>query len=129
MNVHTIHPWILNFCNNVTNDDQIRAAEFPDINTASLSANSRFSMSAGDFLQIYDEPSLFYSYRNCHRITFLFLDDWDCVTTCFFLDTAHNIIEYVERLWKILKPGGVWINFGLCFCFFFVGEELFLWFI
>lgn len=40
------------------------------------------------------------------------LDDWDCVATCFFIDTAHNIIEYVERLWKILKPGGVWINFG-----------------
>jgi carnosine N-methyltransferase len=44
---------------------------------------------------------------------FRFLDDWDCVTTCFFIDTAHNIIEYVERLWKILKPGGAWINFGL----------------
>jgi carnosine N-methyltransferase len=43
----------------------------------------------------------------------MFLDDWDCVTTCFFIDTAHNIIEYVERLWQILKPGGVWINFGL----------------
>ena len=26
----------------------------------------------------------------------LVLDDWDCVTTCFFIDTAHNIIEYVE---------------------------------
>ncbi len=49
-------------------------------------------------------------YINDSMITIL--DDWDCVTTCFFIDTAHNIIEYVERLWKILKPGGVWINFG-----------------
>jgi len=96
INCHTIYPWILNFCNNMTNEDQLRAVQFPDVNTASLPPNARFSMSAGDFLQVYDDP-----------------DDWHCVATCFFIDTAHNIIEYVERLWKILKPGGVWINFGL----------------
>ncbi|CAM4920400.1 unnamed protein product [Rotaria socialis] len=95
INAHTIHPWILNFCNNLSNEDQLRSAQFPDVNTASLPSNSRFSMSAGDFLQVYNEPN-----------------DWDCVTTCFFIDTAHNIVEYVERLWKILKSGGVWINFG-----------------
>ncbi len=39
-------------------------------------------------------------------------DTWDCVATCFFIDTAHNVIEYVETIWKILKPGGVWINLG-----------------
>lgn len=39
-------------------------------------------------------------------------DSWDCVTTCFFIDTAHNVIEYVETIWKILKPGGAWINLG-----------------
>ena len=73
-------------------------------------------MSAGDFLQVYNDPG------RCRRpsvegelvvfIVRVVADDWDCVATCFFLDTAHNIIEYVERLWKILKPGGVWINFG-----------------
>lgn len=39
-------------------------------------------------------------------------ESWDCVATCFFIDTAHNVIEYVETIWKILKPGGVWINLG-----------------
>ncbi|CAF3505224.1 unnamed protein product [Adineta steineri] len=95
INAHAIYPWILNFCNNITNDDQSRAVQFPDVDTSSLPMDSRFSMSAGDFLQIYNDPN-----------------DWDCVTTCFFIDTAHNVIEYVERLWKILKPGGAWINFG-----------------
>ncbi|CAB1319486.1 unnamed protein product [Coregonus sp. 'balchen'] len=37
---------------------------------------------------------------------------WDCVATCFFIDTAHNVIDYVETIWNILKPGGVWINLG-----------------
>lgn len=34
------------------------------------------------------------------------------MATCFFIDTAHNILDYVETIWKILKPGGVWINLG-----------------
>ncbi|KAL0911094.1 hypothetical protein M5K25_019206 [Dendrobium thyrsiflorum] len=37
---------------------------------------------------------------------------WDAVATCFFLDTAHNIVEYIEVISKILKDGGVWINLG-----------------
>lgn len=37
---------------------------------------------------------------------------WDSVITCFFVDTAKNIIEYVEAIARLLKPGGVWINFG-----------------
>lgn len=40
------------------------------------------------------------------------LDEWDAICTCFFIDTAHNIIEYIEVIYNILKPGGVWINFG-----------------
>lgn len=112
INAHSIHPWILNFCNNVTNDDQLRAIQFPDVNTATLPPNCRFSMSAGDFLQIYDDPSSLHFSELYNIYIYSFLDDWDCIATCFFIDTAHNIIEYVERLWKILKPGGIWVNFG-----------------
>jgi hypothetical protein len=32
---------------------------------------------------------------------------WDAVVTCFFIDTAHNIVEYIEIIARILKPGGV----------------------
>lgn len=32
---------------------------------------------------------------------------WDAVVTCFFIDTAHNIIEYIEVISRILKDGGV----------------------
>jgi len=41
---------------------------------------------------------------------------WDAVVTCFFLDTARNVIQYIELIYKILKVGGVWINLGpLCY--------------
>ena len=96
------------------NDDQIRLIQFPDVNPATLPTNARFSMSAGDFLQVYDESSKMSTIETkIVRSICEHLDDWDCVATCFFIDTAHNIIEYVERLHKILKTGGVWINFGL----------------
>ncbi|CAL8249948.1 unnamed protein product [Boreogadus saida] len=52
-------------------------------------------MVAGDFCEVYTEP-----------------DSWDCVATCFFIDTAHNVLDYLETIWKVLKPGGVWINLG-----------------
>lgn len=37
----------------------------------------------------------------------LFSGAWDAVVTCFFLDTAHNIVEYIEIISRILKEGGV----------------------
>ena len=43
-------------------------------------------------------------------------DTWDCVVTCYFIDTAHNVIAYIENISKILKPGGYWINLGERFC-------------
>lgn len=46
-------------------------------------------------------------------------DKWDCVATCYFMDTAHNIIAYLENIYAILKPGGYWVNFGKCNCFLY----------
>lgn len=39
-------------------------------------------------------------------------NQWDCVATCFFIDCANNVVQFIETIYKILKPGGVWINLG-----------------
>lgn len=52
------------------------------------------------FVQFYTSKSKFYFY-------FQFAGVWDAVVTCFFLDTAHNIVEYIEIISRILKDGGV----------------------
>ncbi|XKL65982.1 hypothetical protein PGB90_009402 [Kerria lacca] len=57
--------------------------------------NSQFSMVAGDFLEVYTKEN-----------------EWDCVSTCFFIDCANNILSFIEAIYKILKPGGIWINLG-----------------
>ena len=41
-----------------------------------------------------------------------FVSSHDCIVTSFFIDCAHNVVEYIELIHRILKPGGKWINFG-----------------
>lgn len=37
---------------------------------------------------------------------------YDAVVTCFFLDTAHNVIQYLETIWDVLAEDGVWVHLG-----------------
>ncbi|CAN0907890.1 Carnosine N-methyltransferase [Linum grandiflorum] len=94
----TIYPWIHSNCNSLSDKDQLRPVSIPDIHPASAGITEGFSMCGGDFVEVYSDPSQ----EGC----------WDAVVTCFFIDTAHNIVEYIETISKILKDGGVWINFG-----------------
>jgi len=77
-----------------------RSIRIPDVDPSDLPATAQFSMVAGGFLDVYE--------KRC---------EWDCVLTCFFIDTAHNILEYVRTISSILKLGGYWINFGIHFYF------------
>lgn len=56
------------------------------------------SMVAGEFLEVYDLPSEH--------------GRWDAVVTCFFLDTAPDPVAYINLVYRLLRPGGWWINFG-----------------
>ncbi|XP_030022319.2 carnosine N-methyltransferase [Manduca sexta] len=94
-NKYTVHPWVHQYVNNVTCDHQLLAARFPDVRPSGDRPNRNFSMTAGDFLRVYTES-----------------DEWWCVATCFFIDCAPNVIEFIERIYKILRPGGFWINLG-----------------
>ncbi|MED6285978.1 Carnosine N-methyltransferase [Characodon lateralis] len=107
-NALTLYPWIHQFSNNKKSSDQTRPIRFPDVNPQSLPLNTDFSMVAGDFMEVYSESEC-----------------WDCVATCFFIDTANNVLEYVDTIWNILKPGGVWINLGpLLYHFESIANEL-----
>lgn len=39
-------------------------------------------------------------------------DTFDCVATVFFIDTASNILSYLETIANVLKTGGMWVNLG-----------------
>ncbi|KAK0059626.1 UPF0586 protein [Biomphalaria pfeifferi] len=90
-----LYPWVHQYTNNLATKDQTRRCMFPDISPLQISPEADFSMVAGDFTKIYTEPN-----------------SWNAVVTVFFLDTAHNIIEYLETIYTILVPGGYLVNLG-----------------
>nr|XP_018905106.1 PREDICTED: carnosine N-methyltransferase-like [Bemisia tabaci] len=94
-NQHVIYPWLYQSENNVLSSHQTARVTFPDVNPRDTMQNNQFLMIAGDFLQVYKQEA-----------------EWDCVATCFFIDCAHNIVSFIETIYHILKPGGVWINLG-----------------
>lgn len=91
----TIYPFALQFSNVRSLSDALRPVHIPD-EALDLPPNVDFSMAAGDFLQVYADQS----------------GQWDAVATCFFIDTAKDIASYIELIWRLLPPGGIWINLG-----------------
>lgn len=94
----TIHPWLTASSNSIRDEDQLRPVRIPDMLPGETSLAQGFSMCAGDFVQVYSHPSQ----RGI----------WDSVVTCFFLDTAPNVVRYIEVISHLLRRGGVWINLG-----------------
>ncbi|KAI2803364.1 hypothetical protein BLOT_007492 [Blomia tropicalis] len=95
-NCYTLYPWISQFSNNLVSNQQLASVKFPDVNPNDIPKTVKFSMAAGSFPEIYKG-------EHCK---------WDCIVTCFFLDTAANVISYIETIERILKSDGLWINFG-----------------
>ncbi len=93
-----IYPWIHGFSNWISAKDQTAVVRIPDIVPGNIPEKTDFSMVAGDFCDIYASPEHF--------------KKWNAVVTCFFIDTAKNLIEYVEIISSILTENGVWINHG-----------------
>ncbi|KAF9188364.1 hypothetical protein BGZ51_006972 [Haplosporangium sp. Z 767] len=99
MNQFKIYPYIHSFSNIVQPNDVLTEARIPDVNPSEIPRGTDFSMVAGDFLEVYGQET-----ENFGK--------WDAVVTCFFIDTAKNIVDYLETIYKILKKGGIWINAG-----------------
>jgi hypothetical protein len=57
------------------------------------------SIQYGEFAQIYGETE---DRKDC----------FDAIVTCFFIDTAENIFDYIDAIKNVLKRSGIWINAG-----------------
>ncbi|KKZ64920.1 hypothetical protein EMCG_09154 [[Emmonsia] crescens] len=108
-NEYPLYPFALQFSNLKSRKQQLKKVMIPDVHPASVIAaqingpdNGRgmgsMSMSAADFVVQYTSPS--------QRATF------HAVATVFFIDTAPNLIRYIETIRNCLQPGGYWINVG-----------------
>ncbi|KAG2747326.1 N2227-domain-containing protein [Suillus brevipes Sb2] len=102
---YTIYPYVHSFSNLPDREAMLRPVEIPDVLPSALPAGSSFSLVAGDFEEIYGTE---YEEGDLEPQA----GQWDAVLTCFFIDTAKNIINYLRIIHRILAPGGVWINVG-----------------
>lgn len=104
-NAHTLFPWVHTFSNHKSRTNHLKSVQIPDAHPgtvlkSALSGHRRgqMSMSASDFLCLYG--------REDQR------DSFDAVAAVFFLDTAPNIVRYIEVIHNCLRPGGLLINVG-----------------
>ena len=94
----TIHPYIHNFNNKKRLEDVFRGVQLPDVDMETMieGCAGDFRMMSGDFLEIYSKR----------------VGDFHVVVTCFFLDTSHFVLDYIDVIWKCLKNGGFWVKLG-----------------
>lgn len=94
-----IFPWLHQFSNMPSHEIQTQKILIPDVCPATLlPPDADFSMIGGDFMEVYAEHNQ--------------KDQWDCIVTCFFIDTAKNFTDYLKVIKHALKQGGKWINLG-----------------
>ena len=86
------HPFIDMWSHHATTADLQREVAFPD----QLLDESSVLMVEGDFTRVFHAPQ----------------QPFDVVVTHFFIDTARNLITYLETIYHALEPGGFWINSG-----------------
>lgn len=75
------------------------------------------SMTRADLSRLPTNASLSYTVAGFEKLPLGSLDTagsskYSVVVTCFFIDTATNIVEYILKIHQALTAGGTWINVG-----------------
>ncbi|WVO17552.1 hypothetical protein L204_105247 [Cryptococcus depauperatus] len=115
---HVIFPYLHSYSNHLTTKHHLlRSLHIPDVCPSQVFGRGRpgpFSLVAGDFEDIYG-PSNWNSNgendevgrdKDDHR------GQWNAVVTCFFIDCARNILNFLKIIHTILDQDGIWINIG-----------------
>jgi carnosine N-methyltransferase len=94
-----IHPYSSDqLSNEVNSSHRYLRVQYPDVDDMEI-YEGHLSYTVADFLllnSVVNNQSKF-----------------DVVVTCFFLDTATNVMEYIATIIKLLKPKeGMWVNVG-----------------
>lgn len=121
-------PFIHKSSNVVKRNFQNRQAYFPDFNPGDISLINKnypdipvsdlMSMVTGSFIDLYGPTNL-------NKLNQAYTNDplaskfrksvkgrFKIIATCFFIDTASNIIDYLKTIKNCLSDDGYWINFG-----------------
>lgn len=107
---HTLYPWSLSFSNHVSRRHQFQSVIIPDLHLngpvsirqhtppAASGAEQQTVFIRGGFVETYGAPDQ--------------AGTFSALVTCFFIDTAPNVLNYVNTAWNCLQSGGIWVNIG-----------------
>ncbi|CAE8583444.1 unnamed protein product [Polarella glacialis] len=88
-------PFVLGTCNRLCFQDHVRSTPMPD---AEVKEGSLSVPQFGEFIHLYDRASA--------------KDNFDALLTSFSLDVSSNIFRFVRTVAHVVRPGGLWANFG-----------------
>ena len=97
-NNYRVYPFIHDLKNRLHIRDITTPISFPDVDPRAKNSQLSLDFVQGDFLEVCTPQAL--------------ESPVDCVLTSFFLDSAKNILDFVELIARILPEGGHWINLG-----------------
>lgn len=89
-----LFPYVHDFSHQDTREKQLRGVNIPDLGAFRKPKN--LTLKYGDFTSLAKtQPGTY-----------------DSVVTLFLIDTAENVMIYLEAINALLKAGGIWINYG-----------------
>jgi len=116
VNEHTVRPYSHWFSHQLSNDSLFRGIPFPD---AVPRLGPKFHLIEKDFMKLAVPPSFPMDSSTPSWIKndphTHFLGGYDYVVTLFFIDTSLDAFATLTHIYKLLRPGGVWINLGPLF--------------
>lgn len=103
---YRLYPFVGSFNNHVSRQNQLQSVTIPDVHPGNVIEErmrsqqpiGEMNMSAGDFITSYSSSD--------HAGSF------DAVVTMYFIDTAPNVIRYMQTIQHCLADDGIWINIG-----------------
>ncbi|AJT27795.1 hypothetical protein H816_YJM1418N00234 [Saccharomyces cerevisiae YJM1418] len=114
-----IYPFIHCFSHWKKIEDQLSPIKVPDIEAwSSNKGMGSMSICAGSFVDCYGRNqgtkiSSHYTFSRRMQLSRAKAENSkDVVVTNFFIDTGSNILDYLDTIGHVLKPGGIWCNFG-----------------
>lgn len=103
---YALYPFLGNFNNHLHRQNQLHSVTIPDVHPSHImharatagQLIGNMNMTAGDFITSYSSLES--------------TKTFDSVVTMYFIDTAPNVIRYVETVYNCLDDDGIWINIG-----------------
>lgn len=107
-NEYRIQPFAHWFSHQRSNESLFRTVSFPDVVPR---FTSNLELIEGDFLKL-PVPPRGPAGQPPAAASNATAPGYDFIVTLFFIDTSINVFSTIEKIYHLLRPGGIWINLG-----------------